>query len=227
MSVATTLRSEAAALRLPTHRDPYYAGKWQKGSRYVEVTNPATGESLGKVTDGTMADAEAAIAAAKAAFHEWRRVPPPERAKMLREIANVQRKNGDELAMVRGAECGHHGARAGAPVGAAACRADRWHLAAGRVERRAGRPRSRPGSLQPSGRCDDRADRQRADRARRDESGVRYTQAGVAGARRQERPDRVSGRRSRGGLGRGRRRHEPHLVRPVLRLDPPGLHPWE
>src|SRR5919197_903960 len=85
MSVATTLKSEAAALRLPTHRDPYYAGKWQKGSRY----------------------AEAAIAAAKAAFREWRRVPPLERAKMLREIANVLRKNGDELAMLDAADCGN------------------------------------------------------------------------------------------------------------------------
>src|SRR5215813_10735933 len=85
MSVATTLKSEAAALRLPAHRDPYYAGKWQKGSRYAEVTNPATGESLGKVSDGTVADAEAAIAAAKAAFRDWRRVPPLERAKMLRD----------------------------------------------------------------------------------------------------------------------------------------------
>ena len=36
MSVATTLKSQAAALRLPTHRDPYYAGKWQKASRYAE-----------------------------------------------------------------------------------------------------------------------------------------------------------------------------------------------
>src|ERR671931_2747627 len=107
MSVATTLKSEAAALRLPIHRDPYYAGKWQKGSRYAEVTNPATGESLGKVTDGTVADAEAAIAAAKAAFREWRRVPPLERAKMLREIANVLRRNGDELAMLDAADCGN------------------------------------------------------------------------------------------------------------------------
>jgi betaine-aldehyde dehydrogenase len=107
MSVATTLKSQAAALRLPSHRDPYYAGKWQKGSRYVEVTNPATAESLGKVTDGTVADAEAAIAAAKAAFKDWRRVPPLERAKMLREIANVLRKNGDELAMLDAADCGN------------------------------------------------------------------------------------------------------------------------
>src|SRR5262250_691496 len=107
MSVATTLKSETTVLRLPTHRDPYYAGKWQKGSRYADVTNPATGESLGKVTDGTAADAEAAIAAAKAAFRDWRRVPPLERAKMLREIANVLRKNGDELAMLDAADCGN------------------------------------------------------------------------------------------------------------------------
>src|SRR4029453_1842382 len=107
MSVAPTLKSEAAALRLPSHRDPYYAGKWQKGSRYAEVINPGTGQSLGKVVDGTAADAEAAIAAAKAAFKEWRRVPPMERAKMLREIANVLRKNGDELAMLDAPDCGN------------------------------------------------------------------------------------------------------------------------
>ena len=69
MSVAT-MQPPIQALNLPTHRDPYYAGKWQKpaAGRYAEVTNPATAESLGKVVDGTAADAEAAIAAAKAAF---------------------------------------------------------------------------------------------------------------------------------------------------------------
>src|SRR5882724_4216399 len=106
MNIATPIK--APPLNLPSHREPYYAGKWQKAAgRYVEVTNPATGESLGKVTDGTVADAEAAIAAAKAAFKDWRRVPPLERAKMLREIANVLRKNGDELAMIDAADCGN------------------------------------------------------------------------------------------------------------------------
>jgi betaine-aldehyde dehydrogenase len=124
MSVATTLKSEAAALRLPTHRDPYYAGKWQKASRYAEVINPATGESLGKVTDGTVADAEAAIAAAKAAFKDWRRVPPLERAKMLREIANVLRKNGDELAMLDAADCGNPYAEMVRDAGAGAAQLD-------------------------------------------------------------------------------------------------------
>src|SRR6266850_65661 len=109
MSVATTMKSAPQSLNLPSHRDPYYAGKWQasKAGRYVEVTAPGSGESLGKVVDGTAADAEAAIAAAKAAFRDWRRVPPLERAKMLRAIADVLRKNGNELAMIDAADCGN------------------------------------------------------------------------------------------------------------------------
>jgi betaine-aldehyde dehydrogenase len=108
MSVATATKP-AQSLKLPTHRDPYYAGKWQKPAtaRYADVTAPGSGDSLGKVVDGTVADAEAAIAAAKAAFKEWRRVPPLERAKMLRAIADVLRKNGDELAMLDAADCGN------------------------------------------------------------------------------------------------------------------------
>ena len=71
MSIAPAIK--APSLNLPSHREPYYAGAWQKPSgRYVEVTSPGTGESLGKVVDGSVADAEAAIAAAKAAYKEWR-----------------------------------------------------------------------------------------------------------------------------------------------------------
>ena len=108
MSVATSTKP-VQSLKLPTHREPYYAGKWQKPAtdRYADVTAPGSGASLGKVVDGTVADAEAAIAAAKAAFKEWRRVPPLERAKMLRAIADVLRKNGDELAMLDAADCGN------------------------------------------------------------------------------------------------------------------------
>jgi betaine-aldehyde dehydrogenase len=108
MSAATATKP-VQSLKLPTHREPYYAGKWQKPAtaRYADVTAPGSGEALGKVVDGTVADAEAAIAAAKAAFKEWRRVPPLERAKMLRAIADVLRKNGDELAMLDAADCGN------------------------------------------------------------------------------------------------------------------------
>lgn len=100
--------SGAPPLNLPKHREPYYAGQWQKpDGRYVEVTSPGTGESLGQVVEGTAADAQAAIAAAKAAYRDWRRVAPLERARMLRAIADVLRKNGDELAMIDAADCGN------------------------------------------------------------------------------------------------------------------------
>ena len=55
------------------------------------------------------------------------------------------------------------------------------------------------GAGEPSGRGQGRADRQRADRPRGDEGGRRHAQAGAARARRQERADRLSGRRSRCG----------------------------
>src|SRR3981081_3761422 len=106
MNIATPMK--APPLNLPAHRDPYYAGGWQKpAGRYVEVTSPGTGESLGKVVEGDGADAQAAIAAAKSAFRDWRRVAPLERAKMLRAIAQVLRQNGDELAMIDAADCGN------------------------------------------------------------------------------------------------------------------------
>ena len=72
VAVASAARTQAAAPNLPSHRDPYYAGKWQKPKvdRYIDTISPGTGESLGKVVDGSVADAEAAIAAAKAAFRE-------------------------------------------------------------------------------------------------------------------------------------------------------------
>jgi betaine-aldehyde dehydrogenase len=108
VSVATTLKP-THTLVLPSHRDAYYGGAWHKPveGRYVEGISPGTGETLGKVMDGTAADAQAAIAAAKQAFKAWRRVLPLDRAKLLRKIADVLRANADELAMIDAADCGN------------------------------------------------------------------------------------------------------------------------
>jgi betaine-aldehyde dehydrogenase len=109
MSVAPKLDQGPPLLRLPSHRDAYYGGSWHRpiGGRTVETINPGTGESLGKVMDGSAADAEAAIKAAKLAFRDWRRVPPLERAKLLRKVADILRANADELAMIDAADCGN------------------------------------------------------------------------------------------------------------------------
>jgi len=96
-------------LNLPTRRGVYYGGAWHepKGGRTTDQINPGTGESLGRVADAGPDDIDAAVKAAKAAFKEWRRVPPLERAKMLKKIAEVLRDNAGELAMIDAADCGN------------------------------------------------------------------------------------------------------------------------
>jgi betaine-aldehyde dehydrogenase len=96
-------------LTLPEHRDAYYGGKWHapKNGRYVDTISPGTGDSLGKVADCGAADMDAAVASAKAAFKEWRRVPPLERARSLKRVAQILRENAGELAMIDAADCGN------------------------------------------------------------------------------------------------------------------------
>src|SRR5947209_17647336 len=93
-------------LKLPVNRGCYYGGAWHtpKSGRDVETINPGTGESLGKVADAGLADVEAAVAAAKTAFKEWRNIPPLERARMLRRIAEVLRAHAPGRATIVAAE---------------------------------------------------------------------------------------------------------------------------
>jgi betaine-aldehyde dehydrogenase len=98
-----------AELVLPTQRGLYYGGAWHeaKAGREIEVRSPATGAVLCSIADAGPEDAKAAIAAAAAGFREWRRVPPLERAKVLRAIADILRRHGRELAMLDAADGGN------------------------------------------------------------------------------------------------------------------------
>src|SRR6266853_1752036 len=110
MNTPVTPNSLAAIkLNLPIQRGAYYGGTWHepKNGRYAEQTNPGTGNSLGRAADSGAEDIDAAVRAAKAAFAEWRRVPPLERARMLKGIARVLRENAGELAMIDSADCGN------------------------------------------------------------------------------------------------------------------------
>jgi len=96
-------------LTLPNHRTCYYGGAWHepKSGRRADTINPGTGEILGAVADAGAADVDAAVAAAKTAFKEWRKVAPLERAKMLKRIAEVLRAHAQELAMIDAADGGN------------------------------------------------------------------------------------------------------------------------
>lgn len=78
----------------------YINGEWLdavSGSTFA-VTNPATGEHLGDVPDGSAADAEKAVAAADHALAGWSATSPFERADLLMAAWNLMRERADDLA---------------------------------------------------------------------------------------------------------------------------------
>src|SRR6185503_20661826 len=61
----------------------YIGGGWvdAETSESLDVTNPATGETLAQVPMSSQADLDRAVAAARQAFPEWRATSPVERAR--------------------------------------------------------------------------------------------------------------------------------------------------
>ena len=83
-------------------------GRWvgAESEERFDVTNPATGEVVGTVPDGSEADVQGAIDAAADALEGWKSLPAIERARVLRRSADVIRERRDEIAAVMTAEQG-------------------------------------------------------------------------------------------------------------------------
>src|SRR5438874_4205076 len=81
-----------------------------------ESVAPATGEVLGSFPRSTAADVDRAVAAAKAAFDEWRLVPAPERGNVLFRFAELLRSRKDELTDLMTRAMGKVKAEAGGDV---------------------------------------------------------------------------------------------------------------
>jgi 1-pyrroline dehydrogenase len=71
-----------------------------------EVVNPATGGVIAEVPEGTQADVDRAVVAAKAAFPGWRDTTPGERALALLKLADLLEEHGGELAVLESANVG-------------------------------------------------------------------------------------------------------------------------
>ena len=71
------------------------------------VINPATAAPVTDVPLASLADADAAIEAAHAAFPAWKAMPPGERAALLRRFAAVVDAHVDELAELEVRNAGH------------------------------------------------------------------------------------------------------------------------
>lgn len=80
----------------------FIGGEWvdSVGKETLEVTNPATGELLGKVPLGTTGDVDAAVTAAKKAFDSWRRTPAVQRARYLFKYRELLDQHKEEIAAI-------------------------------------------------------------------------------------------------------------------------------
>ncbi len=67
-------------------------------NQYVENINPALGEAYSEVAFSTKEDVDLAVAAAKAAFVDWKKTSPKERVHYLQKISKLIHNNLDELA---------------------------------------------------------------------------------------------------------------------------------
>ena len=72
----------------------------------AEIVNPATGEVIAEVPNGTQADVDRAVEAAKSALPEWLETTPGERAGMLLKLADALEEHADELCQVESANVG-------------------------------------------------------------------------------------------------------------------------
>jgi len=96
-----TAQVESAALNC-------VGGEWRRGSspESFDVFNPATGEVLARPALAGREDVAAAVAAASAAFPEWRRTPPQSRVQYLFKFKQLLEEHGDDIARLTTRENG-------------------------------------------------------------------------------------------------------------------------
>lgn len=88
---------------------PFYGGGWKEpfSNQLAPTIDPSSGETICSVVICNDADVDAAVAAAREAFGPWRRIPPLERARILKAVAQLVRQNARELAMLDAQNCGN------------------------------------------------------------------------------------------------------------------------
>ena len=78
----------------------YIGGEWREATEIYATIAPATEEPLAEVGQGTAADVDAAVGAAREAFPVWGALRPAERAKYLFRIARILQERSRELAVL-------------------------------------------------------------------------------------------------------------------------------
>ena len=86
----------------------YINGEWVDPSdpKYLDVINPATEESIGKIAMGNSTDVDIAVAAAKEAFESFSQTSKEERLALMGKIIEVYQSRYDEVAETISSEMG-------------------------------------------------------------------------------------------------------------------------
>jgi len=86
----------------------YINGLWTapRGDKSIDVINASTEEVMGRVPEGTAADADAAVAAARAAFDAWAATPAAGRAAFLQKIHEGLKARSEEIGRLIAGEVG-------------------------------------------------------------------------------------------------------------------------
>jgi len=89
---------EVAGVRVDTRH--WIGGQRMSSATTFEDVSPVDGRVLGQIAAGGVAEADAAVAAAKAAFPSWSRMGPQARGEVLLRLADLVEANLEELAQL-------------------------------------------------------------------------------------------------------------------------------
>ncbi len=82
------------------HFDHFINGTWHKSTESFTTTDPSTGEKIASVAQGSAADIDSAVKAAREAFPKWQALTPHARARHLYAIARQVQKHSRRLAVL-------------------------------------------------------------------------------------------------------------------------------
>src|SRR5260370_37704337 len=87
----------------------YINGAWLSpaSGQYFDTTDPSTGDKLASVAQGTLADINAAVEAARGALGAWQALTPHGRARYLYALARQVQKPSPPLAVLQPMDTGH------------------------------------------------------------------------------------------------------------------------
>ena len=107
-NVGTVGSTHPGRFAVEVRKELYIGGRWAQPETGgdIDVVDCRTEEVMGSVPRGGGPEVERAVAAARAAFPAWSQTPVPERAAVLRAIADGLEARGEQLAQMMSREVG-------------------------------------------------------------------------------------------------------------------------